>query len=120
MVPGEDQFPCAPIVFGMGQDVPYIDLVPVIVNRRDQPVFVPTDIEDGEPLHDIHAGKRPAQIIEVREHLRFDKVVPRTQRAFSVRMLRPKVHQDGFGDHMHQANYTNTVCARIRYAPVYP
>jgi hypothetical protein len=41
----------------MGQHVSYVDLAPIEVDRCDEPVLVPADVEHDEIADEVRAGK---------------------------------------------------------------
>ncbi len=42
--------------------MPDVHLLPVVMNRRNQPELVPTDIEDGEPPNLVHRPEDPLDL----------------------------------------------------------
>lgn len=49
----------------MSQDRPDVDLVPVIMDDSNEPVFVSLDVEDGEFAHGISVGKVSPDLVDV-------------------------------------------------------
>src|SRR6185436_6617722 len=62
--------PSSLVVLFVGQDMPDIDSLAVEVDGRNQPVIVPTYVEDDQAFHPISAWECPSQVIEVLEVLR--------------------------------------------------
>lgn len=53
-----------PAVHRMREHVPDIDLFSVVVNRNNQAIFVPRDIEHGKFFHLVCGGERDPQFGE--------------------------------------------------------
>ena len=71
----------------MSQHVADVNLVSIIMHRRDQSNFVAADVEDGEFLHLIGMRKTLPQLGEIREAVLSHDGVPMGQRRGRVRVF---------------------------------
>jgi hypothetical protein len=60
----------------MGQHMADVNLVPIIMQSRDQSNFVPTNVEDGKFSHWIGVGNDISQSSKIRETIFSDNPIP--------------------------------------------
>jgi len=51
----------------MGEDMPYVNFFPVVVDRRDESRLVPTNVEDREFTNLVGVGKNRSHLLNIRE-----------------------------------------------------
>jgi hypothetical protein len=64
----------------MGQHVADVNLVPIIMQSRDQSNFVPTNVEHGKFSHFTGVGKDISQSSKIRETIFPDNPIPARNR----------------------------------------
>jgi len=70
----------------MGQDMPDIQPLRIIVHGRNQPDLVPTDIKHGQPAYLICAGENTSQLSKIAKACVFDYSIPGIQGSCTVRV----------------------------------
>ena len=96
--------------------MPDVDFLPVIVNRGDQPKFVPPDIENREPIDLICRWKRGPKSSEGGVIGLTDNREPMLQGHAGFWMEPPKVHQSPPRNNMHSAMLSQYEIA-VKYMP---
>ena len=92
-LPSVPSLPVAAIILRVGQHVANIDLVPVIGDGGDEPVFIAADMKDGEYANVISTRKGGAQVVEVGEDFFLHGGIPRAERILGVWVFRPELRQ---------------------------
>jgi hypothetical protein len=93
--------PRVPVVFCVRQDVPDVQLLPIVMNGCDQSEFISPDVEDRKLIYLISRRKGPSQIDEGRiVGLTHDRE-PVLQRHSRVRMGLCEVIKACPRDNMH-------------------
>ncbi len=81
--------------------MPNIDFLPIVMNRRNQSVFIPPDVENGKAVHLIGGGKSGFQVSE-RNIIGFaDDGMPMIQRGKCIGIFSGELDQPLSRDDMH-------------------
>lgn len=86
----------------MRQDMPNIDLLPIEMNRCNQAILVPTNIEDHQIIHHIRAGKYTMEIMKTGKVIGLHDPKPSIQRGATVGMLLHEGAQRFARDDVHR------------------
>ena len=87
----------------MGQHVPDVHLLSIVMNGNNQTVFIPSDVEDRELPHLVRGGKCDPQVGEGGIIGFPDNGKPVKQRGPRSRMFVREFDQPPSGDDMHSA-----------------
>lgn len=85
----------------MGQDIAYIHLVPVEMDRGNKPVFVAADIENNLVSHLVRTWEDPAQCAETVKDTTPHDLEPGVQCRSTIGMLPSKFPERFAGDNAH-------------------
>jgi hypothetical protein len=91
-------FPFLPVVFGMGENVADVDYLPVIADHGNEPVFVASDVEHRERLHEIGMREVPPHVGQAPPTSSLGHVIPVQQRLQAIGMLFGKFPNDRLTD----------------------
>ena len=86
----------------MGQHRTNVNLAPVVVNRGNQPGFIPADVEHGQSADLVCARKDSSQISKGCKVLGLDQPVPMLETRFRIWMFRCVIVEPLSGDDVHK------------------
>lgn len=94
-----------------------IDLPPVEMYRRNQPIFIPADVEHN-PLADFIGGwEGRAEFTKILKIGMLHNFEPSRQRLFAIRVLFPKLAQGFSGNDVHNASLSqNEILGKVASA----
>jgi hypothetical protein len=89
----------------MGEDVPNVDFLPIEMNSRNEPILIPADIKNYEPVHIIGAGEMLFQVTKRVIVGLLDNTIPSFKRRATIRILGDKIFDPFMGDDVHTILY---------------